>query len=202
MAKIIYHFLIFTLFFTFPLSLLSSEKTESISTESAVIFNTLCSKCHEGECSGRLSFDTGSRTAGSHIRRYTGDSNLSKGKIKEFFALLNYMKKKCAIYMPDNVKWKEENLSLFMLPSSKGYFIPLGTLEPGTYHIAIESKEDTHFELEVLSEHFDHFLNQEICPEKKNNTVQFTIDKPSTVFVRIKSRNPLHIVSFKIEKSN
>jgi len=26
-------------------------------TESVVIFNTICAKCHEAQCSGRLSFD-------------------------------------------------------------------------------------------------------------------------------------------------
>ncbi len=192
--------LVLTLFFTFSPVSASSEKTEGISTRSAVIFNTLCSKCHEGECSGRLSFDTGSRTAGSHIKRYTGDSNLSKTKIKEFFTLLNYMKKECAIYMPDTGKWKPEDLSRFMLPSSKGYFIPLGLLESGTYRMEVKSKEDTHFQVEILSDHFDHFLNQDVCPEKKNNAFQFTIDKPSTVFVRIKSRHPLHIVSLMVKK--
>ncbi len=200
MTKILSYILMFILFHTLPLSLFSSEKTEHISTRSTVIFNTLCSKCHEGECSGRLSFDTGSRTAGSHIRRYTEESNLSKSKIKEFFALLNHMKKECAIYMPEHEKWQEGDLSLFMLPSSKGYFIPLDLLESGIYHIEIKTKEDIHFQAEVLSEHFDHFLNQEICPEKKNNTLQFTIDRPGTVFLRIKSRQPLHIVSMKIEK--
>ena len=202
MTKPVYFSLIIIFFFNFPSLLISFEKREdiNISTRSAVIFNTLCSKCHEGECSGRLSFDTGSRTASSHIRRYTEESNLSKGKIKEFFALLNHMKKECAIYMPKQDKWQPGNLSLFMLPSSKGYFVPLGFLKSGVYHIGIKTREDIHFQTEILSEHFDHFLNQEICPEKRNNTLQFTIDKPTTVFLRIKSRHPLHIDTLKIEK--
>jgi len=197
MDRAVYIFFI-TLFF--PLFLLSSGKTENISTGSAVIFNTLCSKCHEGECSGRLSFDTGSRTAASHIKRYTEESNLSKAKIKEFFSLLNHMKKECAIYMPDRDKGETANLSRFMLPSLKGYFIPLGLLESGIYHIEIKTKEDIHFQTEILSDHFEHFLNQEICPEKKHNALQFAITSPATVFLRIKSRYPLHIISLKIEK--
>ncbi len=200
MTKTLSSLLLFTLFYTLPLSLFSAEKTESISTKSAVIFNTLCSKCHEGECSGRLSFDTGSKTAGSHIRRYSEEHTLSKDKIKEFFALLNHMKKACEIYMPDHQKWLPEDLSSFMLPSAKGYFIPLGLLEKGTYRMTIRAKEDIHFQTEVLSEHFDHFLNQEICPQKKNNILQFTIDKPMTLFLRIKSRSPLHIILLKVEK--
>ncbi len=189
--------------FIFPSFLVSSENAVPISVRSAVIFNTLCSKCHEGECSGRLSFDTGSKTDSRHIRRYTGDANLSKSKIKEFFTLLNYMKKKCAVYMPDNVQWKNssKDISRFMLPSSKGYFIPLGSLESGKYHIKIKVRENIHFQTEVLSNHFDHFLNQEMCPEKKN-MLQFELNRPTTVFVRIKSRSPMHIVSFKVEKDH
>ena len=202
MTKTLFYLLLFTLFYTLPLSLFSSETAENISTGSAVTFNTLCSKCHEGECSGRLSFDTGSKTAGSHIRRYSEENNLSKSKIKEFFSLLNHMKKECTVYMPDTEKWKPNNLSHFILPSFKGYFIPLGLLESGIYHIEIKTKEDIHFQTEILSEHFDHFLNQEICPEKKNNILQFTINKPSTLFLRIKSRSPLHILLLKVEKDN
>jgi len=199
MTKSIYFLMSATLFFTFPSYLLSSEKIENISTGSAVIFNTLCSKCHEGECSGRLSFDTGSKTASSHIKRYTGDDTLSKKHIKEFFTLLNHMKKACEIYMPGNEKWQEKDLSHFALPSSKGYFIPLGTLEKGTYRIVIETKEDTHFQLEILSDHFEHFLNRQICPERKDNILQFTVDKAVPVFLRIQSRNPIHIVSMKMK---
>jgi hypothetical protein len=202
MKKVSFYILLFTVLYALPLSLLSSERTETISTGSAVTFNTLCSKCHEGECSGRLSFDTGSKTAGSHIRRYAEEHTLSKGKIKEFFALLNHMKKVCAIYMPKNAQWKQEDLSHFMLSSAKGYFIPLGLLEGGTYRMTIRTKEDIHFQTEVLSEHFDHFLNQEVCPRRKNNTLQFAIDTPKRVFLRIKSRKPLHILLLKIEKES
>ncbi len=187
------------LFITFPLHLASSPKVENSSIKTSVIFNTLCAKCHEGECSGRLSFDTGSKTASSHIKRYTGDDTLSKKHIKEFFTLLNHMKKACEIYMPGNEKWQEKDLSHFALPSSKGYFIPLGTLEKGTYRIVIETKEDTHFQLEILSDHFEHFLNRQICPERKDNILQFTVDKAVPAFLRIQSRNPIHIVSMKVK---
>ncbi|MEA3418197.1 MAG: hypothetical protein U9Q90_02270, partial [Campylobacterota bacterium] len=117
------------LFSSFPLPLFSAEKVENVSTKTAIIFNTLCAKCHEGECSGRLSFDTGSKAANSHIKRYAGDTNVSKGETKEFFTLLNYMKKECALFMPDNGRWKPENLSRFALPSNDSYFIPLGSLK-------------------------------------------------------------------------
>lgn len=188
------------LFSTFPLHLSSTQKVEKSSIKTSVIFNTLCAKCHEGECSGRLSFDTGSKAASSHIKRYAGDINISKGETEEFFSLLNYMKTECALWMPDNGKWEPENLSHFALPSSKGYFIPLGILKEGEYHIEIKLKEDIHFRVEVLSDHFDHFLDKSACPDGKKEKLQFTIDKSVNIFLRIQSRKPLQIVALKVEK--
>ncbi len=185
---------------TFPLHLSSAQKVESSSIKTSVIFNTLCAKCHEGECSGRLSFNTGSKAASGHIKRYAGDINISKGETEEFFSLLNYMKTECALWMPDNGKWKPENLSHFALPSSKGYFIPLGLLKEGTYHIEIKLKDDIHFRVEVLSDHFDHFLDIRACPNEKKEAYQFTIDKSVNTFLRMQSKKPLQIIDLNIKK--
>ncbi len=167
-----------------------------------MIFNTLCAKCHEGECSGRLSFDTGSTAATSHIKRYTGDQKISKGEIKEFFTLLNYMKTECALWMPDNGTWRVQNLSHFALPSTKGYFIPLGILREGAYHIEIKTKDDVHFRVEVLSAKFEHFLDRSVCPDESKERLQFTVDKRVNTFLRIQSRQALQIIDLKVEKEN
>jgi len=197
--KITNFLLLITLFHAFPLSLSSSEKLENISTKTAVIFNTLCAKCHEGECSGRLSFNTGSKAADSHIRRYADDINISEGETKEFFSLLNYMKKECALYMPDNGKWKSENLSHFALPSQKSYFIPLGTLKNGNYHLVIKIKEDVLFRVEVISNRLDPYLDQSISSNREELILPFTIDEPIDAFLRIRSRKPLHVIALEIK---
>ncbi len=202
MLRTLHYLLLLTFFSTFFSTVSLAEEILDISTKNAVIFNTLCAKCHEGECSGRLSFDTGSNAAKSHIKRYTGVSDLSKSETKDFFTLLNYMKTKCSIFMPDNGKWKLENLKNFAIPSAKGYFIPLNILKEGKYRIDIQIKENTHFRIEVLSDHFEHFLDRSTCPDKKNETLQFTIDKAVNTFLRIQSRNTIHIISLKIERDN
>jgi len=185
-----------------PLHLLSAQKVEEGSVKTAVIFNTLCAKCHEGECSGRLSFDTDSRAAANHIRRYAGDLNISKGETKDFFNLLNHMKTECALWMPDNGKWKPENLSHFALPSSKGYFIPLGILKEGVYYIEIKIKEDVHFRMEVLSNDLEHFLDISACPDDEKEKRRFTVDRAVKAFLRIQSRNHLQIIDLSIKKEN
>ncbi len=190
------------LFTTFPLHLVSAQKVENSSIKTSVIFNTLCAKCHEGECSGRLSFDTGSKAANSHIKRYAGDTNISKSETEEFFSLLNYMKTECALWMPDNGKWKPENLSHFALPTSKGYFIPLGVLKAGKYHLEIKLKDNIHFRVEVLSDHFEHYLDISACPDGKKETFQFTINKSVNTFLRIQSRIPFQIMDLNVKRND
>jgi len=43
------------------------------SVESTVLFNTDCARCHEGECSGRLSFHLPPEASDQHIRRHGGE---------------------------------------------------------------------------------------------------------------------------------
>ena len=198
--KILNFLVITSIFFVFPPYLSSDEKVQDISTKTAVIFNTLCAKCHEGECSGRLSFDSDSQAASSHIKRYAEEKNLSKGDTKEFFTLLEHMKKECALWMPDNGSWEPENLLHFALPSQHGYFIPLGILKHGKYRLHIETKEDIRFRVEVISNHFDHYFDRSIISGGKEQRILFNIDAPVTAFLRIRSRQSLHITALKIEK--
>ncbi|MEA2091260.1 MAG: hypothetical protein U9O83_02710 [Campylobacterota bacterium] len=188
-------------FALFSIYLFAAEKTEDISAKTAVIFNTLCAKCHEGQCSGRLSFDTGSDAASNHIKRYSDSSNISKGEIKEFFSLLNYMKKECLLLMPDDGKWEIGSLSRFALPSHKGYFIPLGVLKSGDYYLVIKTKESVRFRIEVISNSFDAYLDQTVCSNTKERLFNFTLDESLNSFLRIRSKEALHITALEIKKA-
>ncbi len=199
--KITKHVLLLILVVTFPLHLSSAQEVEKSSIKTSVIFNTLCAKCHEGECSGRLSFHTGSKAASSHIKRYAGDINISKAETEEFFSLLNYMKIECAMWMPENKVWKLENLSTFALPSSKGYFIPLGLLKEGKYYLEVKLKDDSHFRLEVLSDHLEHYIDISVCPSRKEKIFEFTLKKSVNIFLRLQSRQVLEIRNLKINKN-
>ena len=47
---------------------LSTAAAAGIPLAAVVRFNTACARCHEGECSGRLSFDHGQESSGNPIR--------------------------------------------------------------------------------------------------------------------------------------
>ena len=189
---------IFTLYLIITTVLYAYDKTPNITIKSAVTFNTLCAKCHEGQCSGRLTFDTGSEAASNHIKRYSDDTNISKKEIKEYFTLLNYMKKECLLFMPNEAKFNKDNLTLFATASHKRYFIPLGVLKKGNYSLELEVKEDIHFKLEVISSQFDSYLNEAFCPESKGKKFKFSIEENINYFLRIQSKKPLHLHSLKI----
>lgn len=200
--KTIKYLWLLILFAAFSSPLLSASKAEIASTKTAVIFNTLCAKCHEGQCSGRLSYDTENSTTSRHIKRYAEDANISKEETEELFSLLNYMKTECALWMPDNGKWESKDLVSFALPSAKGYFIPLGILKEGKYHVEIKIKEKILFAVEVFSDYFEHYLHVSVCPDEKEKALQFTIDKPANIFLCIQSKEPLQIIDLEIKKVN
>ncbi len=186
------------LFLNSTSSLFATEDLQNVTTKSAVTFNTLCAKCHEGECSGRLSFDTGSEAASNHILRYTGETDISKTETKEFFTLLNYMKSKCSLWMPEDEQWKTEELSHFALPSAKAYFIPLGVLKKGEYVLEIETDDAVHYKLELLSEKFDYLLDISVCPDEDTEELRFSVDEALHTFLRVQSRSVFEITELKI----
>ena len=189
-----------TVFYTFFCSLHADENAEHISVKTSVIFNTLCAKCHEGQCSGRLSFKNGIKATTSHIQRYAEDINVSESETKGFFALLEHMKKECSLLMPDDGKWQQKNLSRFALPSREGYFIPLGLLKEGQYRLYLETEEKIPFRVEVISERFDPFLDRSLFADHKAQELLFTIDEPISCFLRIRSRKPLQLIGLEIKR--
>ncbi|MCD6173815.1 MAG: hypothetical protein J7J96_08555, partial [Sulfurimonas sp.] len=155
-------YIILFLMFT---SFLVAKDNISVSTLTAVKFNTICAKCHEGQCSGRLSFDSGAKMAASHINRYTKTS--SDREVNEFFTILKYMKKECKIFLPNlNLKDKEnyskKDILPYATPSKKAYFIPLGILKIGTYNLEINIEKFKQYKIEIISEHFDMLLDKYI----------------------------------------
>jgi len=67
-----------------------------VSPKSVVLFNTECARCHEGECSGRMTFHLPREAADTHIRRFGGE--VSTERLGELFGLLRHMKESCAFH--------------------------------------------------------------------------------------------------------
>jgi len=184
------------------LPLQAEIQKKSLSTKTAVIFNTSCAKCHEGGCSGRLTFYDKQKSAVNHIQRYSNSSKLSEKELKEFFTLLNYMKKECKLLMPNKGALKYKDVIDFSLSSSKGYFIPFGNLKAGKYSLSFIAKENIAFRMEIISENLDYYFDRSICTHKKKYNFSFTIDKSSNNFLRILSKKPFHITAIELKRED
>lgn len=177
--------------------------SENISIRSTVIFNTACARCHEGECSGRMTFYLPEKAADQHIRRHGGE--LTQVHIRQLFKLLRYMKEKCSFYpLPEALVndqiWGDEMLTKFHSPSKQAYFMPLGLLEPGLYHLLFEEQDNTKFCAEIINEEFDFTDKDSLFGENGKKRLKFHVEERLEYFLRLTAQEPVTIIKLEIIK--
>jgi len=165
-----------------------------ISVGSTVLFNTDCARCHEGECSGRLSFNLPPEAADQHIRRHGGD--LAQSQVRELFELLRHMKEACAFYplpfaLARDGPWEPETLRKLRSPSGQSYFIPLGPLSPGAYRVLLQGPGPTARPcVELIDGDFDYLDEIDLEPEDGGWRLRFRTGKAGELFLRVKAPGP------------
>ena len=170
---------------------------DHINIESKVIFNTTCARCHEGECSGRMSFHLPESAADQHILRHGGE--LSPQIISQLFELLRYMKEQCSFYpfaqaLTQQGIWNSDALAKFHTPSNKAYFIPLGQIEPGDYQLRFKGfNEKTNICVEIINGEFNFIEKESINRETQPNKLNFHIEQQSKHFLRITAQKPISL---------
>lgn len=140
-----------------------------VSQATVVKFNTVCTRCHEGECSGRLSFSSGDAATRSHVRRYLPSS--SSLEVEELFAILKYTKEFCAHYplpdaIPANSVWGAEELRQWRSPDGDSYFIPLGRMRRGAYRLGLRFDGEAEASVRITNEKFDMLLEEQRCKDQ------------------------------------
>lgn len=151
-----------------------------VSATTVVKFNTVCARCHEGECSGRLSFSSGVAATQGHVRRHLpGASPL---EVEELFAVLKYTKEHCSHYpLPDSVPaggvWSGEGLRQWRSPDGDGYFIPLGNLRRGNYQLGLNFDRKAPASVRIADEKFEVLLEEQQCKDLAfRQTLQVSAD--------------------------
>lgn len=144
-------------------------QADNISRPAVVKFNTVCTRCHEGECSGRLSFSSGPSATQGHIWRYFPEA--TPADASELYAILKYVKVNCAHYpLPDSVpikgEWGAEALRQWQNPSGDNYFVPLGKLTKGRHELSLGFERAAEGNLRVSNEKFDILLEERLCRSK------------------------------------
>ena len=185
----------------FAESILAAEDEAFI--ESVVIFNTICAKCHEAECSGRLSFDEAFEASSTHIIRHYGEASGKKWLQKELFVLLNHMKEKCAYYpmqvpIPPKRVWGGEILEKMTTLLEKNYFIPIGTFSPGQYNLEIVLEKDEKITVHLVAETFDMLVEDCYFSSDKKVVIPFSIEESGNYYLRVYPRKPVKITRLAI----
>ena len=147
---------------------------DEISRATVVRFNTVCAVCHEGECSGRLSYSGGAGAARGHMQRYLG--KLGEDEAAALFDLLRYTKERCAPYpvatrIPDGGVWRTADLAPWRNPREGGYYIPLGELRGGAYRLRLAFAGTAAGRLKITDDHFEVAGEEALRPERTQDVV-------------------------------
>lgn len=149
---------------------------DNIPAASVVRFNTVCSNCHEGECSGRLSFHTGAAAARGHMQRYLGA--ISDTEVETLFGLLRHTKERCAHYLLASPVTLDRALTAGELSAWRnqhegGYYIPLGKLDKGEYHLHIDLAVAGNGTLKITDSQFEPLAEESMCTQQKQLKIHF-----------------------------
>jgi len=182
--------------FLFVSNAQSEEKTPF--TESVVIFNTICAKCHEAQCSGRMSFDDAFEASKNHVIRHYGDAQDKLWLQRELFTILNYMKQKCAYYpmqspLPPKRVWGSDVLSKMATLLERNYFIPLGPFTPGKYRINLQLEKDTKLTVHLVSEEFEMVVEDCFTSGDMKLEIPFSITEKGNYYFRMYPKEPVRI---------
>ena len=141
---------------------------QEIPRPAVVRFNTVCANCHEGECSGRLSFQSGVDAARGHMERYLG--KITSAEAASLFSLLRYTKEHCSHYpvtvaRPAEGVWNAAELNLWRNQHEGAYFVPLGKLASGSHRLQITFASAAPGRLKITDERFEPLVEEALCPD-------------------------------------
>jgi hypothetical protein len=170
-----------------------------------VRFNTLCATCHEGECSGRLSFDLGIQATENHIRRHAGE--VDRNVWRDLARLLAHTKQVCAYYpmavdIPKDRHWNPERLAELHNARENAWFIPLGHLPAGRYRATLEMNGQMEGIAQIISAGFDVADFPLQCAESGQIAFFFVVDRSSLHYLRFKFGNGHTLASLDIQTAD
>ena len=183
--------------------LLVSPMAVTAQGQDVVIFNTVCAQCHEGECSGRLSFDSGRTGAETHIRRYAGE--VSTEALGTLYAMLRYTKEHCA-YPPTQVKppadgrWDAAALAAVGLPNRERYFIPLGTLTTGRHVLHLVAGTPVAVRADVTSSAFHVAFEKCVTlAAEPGSRLEFDVPERADYYLRVVGRGAVPLERLELD---
>ncbi|GAB4290790.1 MAG: hypothetical protein Kow0096_04530 [Thiohalomonadaceae bacterium] len=163
-----------------------------VSSQYWALFNTVCARCHEAQCSGRLSL--GDMQSRAHVERYAG--TLSDDLHQQLVGYLQYMKEYCSFtafpFAPaPPTSWLTSQLALFQTPAGDAYFVPLGSLANGTYRLQARL-QGKNWVAQVIAGNFDVIAETLSCNQGEEFGMEFRVDA-GKYYLRVTGREPLQL---------
>jgi len=167
----------------------AADASTPATIETIVQFNTVCSNCHEGQCSGRLSFDSGAVAAHSHVERYIGKA--SEVHVAALFAMLQHVKETCAHYpsvpiRPATGAWEAAELAPWRNAQAGAYFIPLGRLAAGRRQLRLEFDGAADGDARIDDNRMETVADERLCGDTAK-TVAFDATASTTYFLHLRT---------------
>lgn len=179
-----------TLTATLPAVAARAQLPDPAALAAVVQFNTMCSNCHEAECSGRMSFDSGSAAAHSHIERHLGGP-ASEPQVAALFAMLRHVKETCRHYpvvpiRPARGTWLAEELAPWHNLQAGAYFIPLGKLAAGRQQIHLEFDRAADGHVRIDTDRMEIVADERLC---RDGSITIEVDASGDIehFLHLKS---------------
>ncbi len=181
---------------------LAPTAAEDMPLKSVVRFNTVCANCHEAQCSGRLSFDSGPQAARGHMERYVGA--LTADEVGFLFRILGHTKEHCSHYpvaaqVPADLAWSEADLERWHNAQQGGYFVPLGELDAGQYRLQMVLAAALRLRLKISDEGFEPVVEETFCAHEPT-TIEFELPGESRYYLTVAGAPAVKVLKLSLEK--
>ena len=183
--------------FAAGLLLLAAPSPRRVERAPFTTFNTVCAKCHEAQCSGRLSFSGGVDVTREHVRRYAGA--VSDTVVDQLFELLRYTKEHCRYYpaveggTPDGA-WDASALASFFDVSERSYFLPLGSFPSGACRVRLDFDRDPAASAQVMTSQFDAALEVALPAHERDATLSWPCRADESYFLRLRAEGEARLL--------
>ena len=179
---------------------------QEFSTATLIRFNTVCARCHEGECSGRLSFSIGDAAIYSHLRRYlvapeNGQAAPSEQELDPYIRLLEWMKLQCrlpAFPVTARLSWQADQLETLRNPVAHAYFIPLGQMRPGRYRAVMKFDRDCSVQAEAVSANIELADSPNTATRSGQVEIDFRLSSAEAYYLRLFTDRPAALVALEV----
>lgn len=169
------------------------------SSQHWALFNTVCARCHEAQCSGRLSLGSGDAQSRAHVERYAG--RLSDELHQQLVTYLQHMKEFCGftaipLAFEPRAAWSEEQLTDFRTPNGEAYFVPLGELAAGRHRVQARLA-GAEWSAQVVADGFDALAEARSCGAGDEFSLEFHAGE-GMHYLRVLGRGALQLQELRL----